>query len=462
MSFRDVIDRSPMTKFQIMVVGLCLFMNVIEGFDILVMSFAASGVATEWHLSASQIGVLLSSGLIGMALGSAFVAPLGDRLGRRPLTLLALSVAGIGMLLSGLTAGFGQLAVCRLVTGVGVGGVMASLPVIISEYSNRRGRGTSTAFFALGLPLGGVLGGSVAALVTSGYGWRATFALGAVLTLATGAAMAFLLPESLDYLAVRRPTDALAKINRLLARMRIPALEELPRPKEAELAGAGAAILTGRGSLRTLLLWVAFFGLFSALYFATSWTPRLLEQNGVSAQQGISGGILLNVGGVVGTLIVAGLALRLSSMTLGVLTLAAAGVAFVVMSSSLGSLTATMLVALLVGLLLNANGAVLYALAPTLYPVGVRTTGVGWAIAVGRIGGILAPLIAGVLVDGGWTAVNLFAVFAVPLLLAAVAVLVIARLGSGAAAATSHPPKSTVAQNGQPAPAAGARQSRGE
>jgi benzoate transport len=412
-----------------MVVCLCLFMNVIEGFDILVMSFAASGVAAEWHLPAAQIGVLLSSGFVGMALGAAFVAPLGDRLGRRPLTLLAMTIAGIGMLLSGFTTEFLQLALCRLVTGIGVGGVMASLPVIISEYSSRRGRGTSTAFFALGLPLGGVLGGSVAALVTSSYGWRATFLLGALLTLATAAAMVALLPESIDHLVARRPVGALTRINVILAKMKIEALDELPAPAAAAAASDPAtSLVKGAGALRTLLLWTAFFGLFSSLYFATSWTPRLLEQSGVSAQQGISGGILLNLGGVVGTLLVAAIALRVSSFVLGVLSLAAAGCAFLLMSTSLGSLPATLMAAALVGLLLNANGAVLYAIAPSLYAVGVRTTGVGWAIAVGRVGAIVAPLVVGLLVDGGWSTSSLFALFAIPLFVAAAAVLIISRL----------------------------------
>ena len=429
MNIRDVIDRSPMTKFQVMVVVLCLVMNVVEGFDILVMAFAASGVATEWSLGASQIGVLLSSGLVGMALGSALVAPLGDRIGRRPLTLGGLGIATLGMGLSAFTTGFTQLGLCRLLTGIGVGGVIAGLPVIIAEYSNLRGRGTATAFFAVGLPLGGVVGGSIAALVTSGYGWRATFLLGAVLSLVTVLAMTAVLPESLDHLSSRRPAGALERMNVLLARMHLPRIESLPERVPADSAGVAQAVVRGRNGLRTVLLWTAFFGLFAATYFAGSWTPRLLEQSGLSAQQGISGGILLNAGGVVGVLVVAVLALRVSVTVLSAAALVLGAIAFLAMMVALGGLTATLVAAVLVGMLVNANGALLYAVAPGLYPAAVRTTAVGWALAVGRLGAIVAPLVAGALVEAGWSARDLFALFAVPLLVAAAAIAGVARMG---------------------------------
>jgi benzoate transport len=425
MSLRETIDRAPMTKFQVMVVALCLAMNIVEGFDILVMAFAASAVAGEWQLSGSQIGLLLSAGLIGMVVGSAGVAPSADRIGRRPLTLLCLGVATVGMTLSALTTSFAQLGLCRLLTGIGVGGVMASLPVIITEYSNRRGRGTSIAFFAVGLPLGGVIGGTIAALVTAEFGWRATFALGAVLSIATIAVVHRLLPESLDYLVTRRPAGALDKINAIVVRMRIEPLTELPDSAPSEVRGVRAAILSGRNGVRTGLVWIMFFSLLAGLYFASGWTPRLLEQSGLSAQQGISGGILLNLGGVAGTLLITVLALRFSSTVLAAVTIAGAGVAFLCMTLALGNLSATLVTAIAVGLTLNANGAVLHAIAPAMYPPSVRTTGMGWASAAGRIGGILAPIVAGVLVDRGWTGTDLFRLFAIPLFVAAVATLLV-------------------------------------
>ncbi|WP_326565274.1 MFS transporter [Amycolatopsis rhabdoformis] len=408
-----------MTRFQVLVIALCVIMNVIEGYDILVMGFAASGVRAEWGVSASAVGLLISAGLMGMAVGSTLVAPLADRIGRRPLTLVCLAVATLGMALSAATGAYGQLWACRFVTGLGVGGVMVSLPVIIAEFSSRRARGTSVAFFALGLPTGGLLGGSVAALVASHYGWRATFVSGAILSFVTAAAMLKLLPESLDFLLTRRPRGALVRVNRLLERLRLERVTELPEPAAHEVGNVRAAVLTGRNGVRSALLWLGFFALFGALYFASNWMPQLLEQSGLSARQGIGGGIMINLGGIVGSLLMTLIALRFSSRVLAVVTLAGAAVVFLAMAFVLGNLTATLVVAVVMGMLLYALGASLYALGPALYPTGVRSTALGWAVGVGRIGAIVTPLIAGVLVDAGWSGVGLFELFAIPLALAA-------------------------------------------
>lgn len=408
-----------MSRFQVLVIALCVVMNVLEGYDILVMGFAASGVVGEWGISASEVGLLISAGLIGMAAGSTIVAPLADRIGRRPLTLGCLAVATLGMALSAGAGGYGELWACRFVTGLGVGGVMVGLPVLIAEFSNRRARGTSVAFFALGLPTGGLLGGSVAALVASHYGWRATFVSGAVLSLVTAVAMVRLLPESLDFLLTRRPKGALARVNRLLTRMRLAPVTELPVPEPPDVGNVRAAVLTGRNAVRSALLWLGFFALFGALYFASNWMPRLLEQSGLSAQQGIGGGIMINLGGIAGSLLMTLVALRFGSQVLAAVTLTGAAAVFVAMAFVLGDLTATLVVAVLMGMLLYALGAALYALGPSLYPVGVRSTALGWAVGVGRIGAIVTPLLAGVLVDAGWSGVGLFELFAIPLLLAA-------------------------------------------
>ncbi|MFF5584874.1 MFS transporter [Streptomyces hygroscopicus] len=229
-----------MTAFQAGVVGMCLVISLFEGFDVLVIAFAASGIAKEWSLTASQVGLLLSSSLVGMALGSALIAPLSDRIGRRPHTLICLAVCAVGMLLATVSTGFWFLGVCRLLTGLGAGGMVAGLPVIITEYSPRRFRGTMIALYGTGLPVGGMLGGSVAVLVTSAYGWRAGFLVGAVLTFAILVVVALALPESLDYLISRRPEGALEKVNKLLGRMRLPAVEAPERWSRTSTEPAGS------------------------------------------------------------------------------------------------------------------------------------------------------------------------------------------------------------------------------
>lgn len=420
-----MIDSKPMSRFQVLVIALCVIMNVIEGYDILVMGFAAPGVVAEWHISSSEVGLLISASLIGMAVGSAVLAPLADRIGRRPFTLLCLGLATLGMALSAAAGAYGLLWTCRFVTGIGVGGIMVGLPVIIAEFSSIRGRGPSVAFFALGLPTGGLIGGLVAAAVAENLGWRATFLSGALLSLVTAAVMIGLLPESLDFLLVRRPDNALARVNRLLVKMRMATVDTLPERTSNEIGNVRTAVLGGRNGVRSVLLWLGFFALFGALYFASGWTPRLLQQSGFSAQQGISAGIAINIGGIVGSLLMTVIALRFGSRMLAVLTLAGAGIAFVAMTIVLGGGPATLVVAALIGLMLYALGAALFSFGPSVYPAAVRSTAVGWAIGVGRIGAILTPIAAGVLLDTGWPGPALFGLFSIPLFLAMIGMIVV-------------------------------------
>jgi benzoate transport len=428
MSIRDVIDRAPLGRFQILIIAVCAVLNMVDGFDILVMSFAASGAAAEWGLNGAQIGLLLSAGLAGMALGSALLAPLADRIGRRPLSIGCLVLSTAGMTLAAIATSYAGLGLARLLTGFGIGGLVSSLPVLLAEFSPKRRRGTVIALYAAGLPLGGVLGGFLAATLAAEFGWRGPFAAGALITLVMLVVVVVLMPESIDYLLVRRPARALERVNGLLARLGHEPLAALPIPEPGvERQGVRAEILRGRNGLKSVLLWFTYFVMMAGFYFASSWTPRLLEQSGFSAQQGLSGGVLLNLGGVVATLGFSLLALVTSSRLLTACSFVGTGLAFVAMSIVLGDLGWTLVVAAVIGVVLNASAAGLYAIAPDLYPTSVRSTAVGWAAAFGRIGAIVSPILVGVLLDGAWTPAALFVLFAVPTVLAAAAVLLVTR-----------------------------------
>ena len=153
------VDNGPMVRFQWLAIGICIVLNMIDGFDVLVMAFTAASVSAEWGLSGAQIGMLLSAGLFGMAAGSLFLAPWADRIGRRPLILLCLAVSGTGMLLSALSQTPVQLAFLRGLTGLGIGGILASSNVIASEYASKRWRGLAVSLQSTGYALGATLGG---------------------------------------------------------------------------------------------------------------------------------------------------------------------------------------------------------------------------------------------------------------------------------------------------------------
>tara|TARA_Y100001951_G_scaffold104482_1_gene116219 strand:+ start:1638 stop:2117 length:480 start_codon:yes stop_codon:yes gene_type:complete len=137
----DMMNEKPMTGFQWRVIALCFLINMLDGFDVLVMAFTAVSVSAHWSLSGTQLGYLLSAGFVGMAAGSLFIAPWADRFGRRPLILACVSVAGTGMVLSSFAATPEILGMLRFLTGLGVGGLLASSYVIAGEYASKRWRG---------------------------------------------------------------------------------------------------------------------------------------------------------------------------------------------------------------------------------------------------------------------------------------------------------------------------------
>jgi benzoate transport len=429
---RKSLDESEMSRFQWLAVAICVLLIMLDGFDVLVMAFTAASVSAEWKLSGAQLGVLFSAGLVGMAVGSLFLAPLADRYGRQPVIVACLVIIAAGMGLSAAAGSSLQLAALRALTGLGIGGMLASVGVITAEYASNRWRSTAIGLQATGYPIGATIGGSIAALLLEQYGWRSVFLFGALATAAMIPIVLWRLPESVDFLVTRRPANALQRLNTLLRRMQRSELHQLP-PQGAESARSAstvAGLFQRDVAGSTILLWCAFFLLMFSFYFALSWTPKLLVSAGLSARQGITGGVLLNVGGIVGGTLFGVLALRLNlgrltAANLGVTALALA--AFGAFTSNLGPAFA---IAFAIGAFIFASMAGLYAFAPVIYPAPIRTTGMGWAIGIGRIGAILAPLTAGALLDGGWSAPQLYYAYAVPLLAAMVSVLALSRQGS--------------------------------
>jgi benzoate transport len=446
MDLRARIDESRMSPHQWVIVGLCVLLNCLDGFDVMSMAFTAHPVSSEFGLDGSQLGLLLSAGLVGMAIGSLVLAPLADVIGRRPVILLCLALAAVGMFLGSVSPSAPLLGASRIVTGLGVGGILASTNVIASEYSSSLRRGLSIGIYTAGYGIGATLGGLASASLVDQAGWRSVFLTGAVVTAAALVLMAVLLPESVDFLLHRRPAGALPRLNRIAARLGHPALTEadLHDPAYADRHGrrlAHPGVLLGRDLRRpTLLVWVAFFATMFGFYFVNTWTPQLLVTAGLSEKQGITGGLMLALGGTVGSvvfgLVCSGRDTRRVLISFTVLA-AATMVVFITTTSLLALALA---VGVLVGALINGCIAGLYTLTPALYEPRSRTTGMGWAIGVGRIGAILAPLATGRLLDASWSPVQLYVGAAVVVLVAAVAlVLVPARTRAGFREATREP-----------------------
>jgi benzoate transport len=417
---RRLVGQAAMSTHQIVAITVCMGLNMLDGFDILVMSFAAPGASAEWKLSGSQLGVLFSAALVGMACGSLFLAPRADRFGRRAIVMLSVLIVSVGMLASAFATSYQLLAVLRAITGIGIGGILASATVLVAEYASDRWRSTASFLYTSGYSIGGTVGGAIAAILIGRFGWRTAFEFGAAASFLMLPISYWGLPESVDFLITRQPAGALIKLNSLLSKMRHPVLAMLPQLESRSATAAGPVRRLFAPSLRraTGLTWLAFFFIMGGYYFVFNWTPKLLTSSGLSAQQGISSGVLLSLGGIFGTVLFA-FVTRLADVrrvTLGCLLGSAALMALFAVNAT--HLPVALLVGVALGGLSTSAMAGFYAITPTLYDADLRTSGMGWGIGIGRIGAILAPLGTGVLVDHGWHSVQLFCLFAGAFLLA--------------------------------------------
>lgn len=442
---RSALDSKPMNAFQWQAVLICMVINMIDGFDVLVTAFTAAAISAEWQLSGAQLGMLLSAGLMGMAAGSLFIAPWADRIGRRPLILLCLAVAGTGMVLSSFVVSVGQLAGLRVLTGLGVGGILACSNVIASEYACTPWRGLAVSLQSTGYALGAALGGAFAVWLMARYGWRSVFLFGGCSTLAVMLLVLARLPESMDFLLTRRPADALRRLNRLNAALGLPALAALPAHAAADDRQRSGFMRLLASDLRrpTILVWLSFFTVMFGFYFVMSWTPKLLSASGLTAEQGVTAGVLLSLGGIVGTALLGLMAARfpLKGVLVAFLVITALLLSFFVAASY--PLNVSFLLAFLIGAFVNGCVAGLYAIGPMIYPAAVRATGVGMGIGIGRIGAIVSPLVAGHLIDRDWQPTQLYVGYGLAFA-AAAAIVMLHRLAGENASPVAGPLKNTA------------------
>lgn len=432
---RDHLDAAPMSFYQWAIVAAAVLMNTLDGFDVAAMAFTAVRVEQEFDLTAAGLGIVISATLIGMAIGSIAFGRIADVIGRRTTVLTAVALATLGMYLAATAVDVVQLGIWRVITGLGVGGILTSITVITAEFASRRWRGLAIGIFSAGYGVGATLGGLAAVSLQDVFGWRSVFLAGALVSTALLAALIFLLPESVQFLMRRRPAGAERRLRAIAQKVGFdPDLVRLDAASTPGASGGDAAaseaserFFSRATIVGTLLLWAAFFATMFAFYFVNSWTPRLMVDAGMTVDQGVVIGMSLALGGAVGAVLYGVGAARIDpeKLLIGFLVLSAVLIVLFVLSTSVLFLAFGL--GVLVGMLVNACIAGLYTVAPARYSTVTRATGVGAAIGVGRGGAILAPILAGVLLDAGWSNIALYSSTAALLVLAAVAIVFLRR-----------------------------------
>jgi benzoate transport len=421
---KSLIDNGAMSRWQWLVVAITVGLNALDGFDVLSISFASPGIAKEWGVGQAVLGWVLSMELLGMAAGSVLLGGVADKIGRRQTILGCLIAMAIGMYFAAHAGSVSTLLGWRLLTGIGIGGMLASINAAAAEFSNNRWRSLAMALMVIGYPLGGVFGGMVVQnLFGSGGTWRDVFTVGAWATAAFLPLVWFFVPESPAFLDRRQPVGALEKINHSLARFGLGSVGALSAPTAEDAKRSVADILKPGLIATTLLITFAYFAHITSFYFILKWVPKIVVDMGFEPKA--AAGVLTwaNVGGATGGAIFGLLAMRFNLKMLTIVALVVSTILIIWFGRGSDDLAALSTTVMIVGLFTNSAIVGLYSLFAKVFPTHVRATGTGFAIGVGRGGAALAPILAGYLFQGGFSLQTVAILMGMGSLLGAIALL---------------------------------------
>jgi AAHS family 4-hydroxybenzoate transporter-like MFS transporter len=429
LTVNDIIDERPLSSFQLMTILLCSLVLLLDGFDTQAMGFLVPPISDELGIPLSAFGTVLSAGLFGLMIGAMSAGPIADRWGRKWAIIVSALVFGFFSLLTAGADSIRELVTLRFLTGLGLGGAMPNVVALASEYAPKRLQPILVTSIFAGMGGGAVLASLVGGALIPIWGWRSVFYVGGILPIGLAIVLIKALPESVRFLTARGadPVRVSAIVRRIA-----PELSDVPLAPTAR-PGAGMAQSSERFAVAqlfsdgrttgTLLLWVPFFMNLLILYFILSWLPSLLRQAGMPVSAGITAVMAFSIGGILGAFVQGPLMKAIGVFTTMVAEFVISLVLVVAASLIFENFPLMMTVTFILGISVQGAQAGLNVLSAMYYPTVIRSTGVGWALGIGRIGSIVGPMIGGVMLSLEWTPQQIFMAGAVPAICAAVAVL---------------------------------------
>ena len=424
LTVNELIDDRPPSAFQIAAIVLCGFVILFDGFDTQAMGFLVPSIAQEFGVPRAAFGPASSAALFGLMLGAMASGPSADRWGRKSAIVLSVLVFGVMSLLTARASSLSELVLLRFLTGLGLGGAMPNAVSLASEYAPKRLQPMFVSAIFVGMASGALVASGVGGVLMPLWGWRSVFVVGGLLPIALALALIKVLPESLRFLAIAGAERA--RIAAIVRRIAPEAADTPLAPPSAAERREGLPVkhlFTEGRAPGTVLLWIPFFMNLLILYFILLWLPSLLTDAGMPTSAGITAVAVFSIGGIVGTLLqgplMKGFGVFLPMAVEFVASLALVWLASVIFAN----FELMMFVTFVLGVSVQAAQAGLNVLAAMYYPTAIRSTGVGWALGIGRIGSIVGPLIGGAMLQMHWTPREIFLAGAVPALIAAATVI---------------------------------------
>jgi len=430
----ELIDTQPLGAFQVRIVALCALVALLDSLDLQSIGLAAPAMIADLHIRPSSLGAVFSAALAGLALGAFSFGLLADRVGRKAVLVGATVCFGLFTICTALAPNLNVLLVYRFCAGLGLGGAMPSFISLTSEYVPRRLRAPVVAVLWAGFPLGGIVGGVLASWIIPALGWQSVFWVGGVLPLLVGAILVVALPESISFLVA---TAAPAAHVRRLLRKAFPAAAVPAHAtfvlNEERASGVSVLRLFAMGrALGTTVLWISFFIVFMMLVTNSAWAPTLLKREGIEISESALAMAVYNLGAMIGTVVAGWLVVRIGAAVVLPIVMVGSAVSLGLVGYAAPSAQLVTTLEGLFGLFLGCGSSGLIALAAIYYPTAIRSTGVGWAMGMGRVGSFAGPLAVGSLVATGLSTVGVFVALGLPALVAAATTVIAGRMHKAA------------------------------
>ncbi|BCU64806.1 hypothetical protein F941_01575 [Acinetobacter bouvetii DSM 14964 = CIP 107468] len=424
-NINSVIDEAKFTPFHWGVLIWCLIIIIFDGYDLVIYGVALPLLMQEWALSAVQAGMLASTALFGMMFGAMSFGTLSDKLGRKKTIMICVAIFSGFTFLGAFATNPIEFGILRFLAGLGIGGVMPNVVALMTEYAPKRIRSTLVALMFSGYAIGGMTSALLGAWLVADYGWKIMFYIAGIPFIALPLIWKFL-PESLMFLTQKGDTEKVRSIvQKISPEQPVSAVAEfsLNEPSAGDEAPLKALFQQGR-TFSTVMFWIAFFMCLLMVYALGSWLPKLMIQAGYSLGASMLFLFALNIGGMVGAIGGGVLAdkFHLKPVLSIMFTVGALALIMLGFNSPQAVLYALIAVA---GAATIGSQILLYTFVAQFYPAAVRSTGMGWASGIGRIGAIVGPVLTGALLTLELPHQMNFLAIAIPGAIAALAVFLV-------------------------------------
>ena len=416
-------DELRFNRFHASLLILGLLTLIFDGYDTQILSYAMPHIMRKWHLTPIQAGSIMSYGLVGLMIGSTGLGILADKIGRKIPLIIGLFI--FSFFSGGLywAPNYETFCVLRFLAGLGIGGALTLTITLTSEFAPAKIRARMVATMFTGFMIGPAIAGMISIIFIPAYGWRIVLFF-ALIPLLFIPVLYFFMPESVRFLADKGKYDRAIKELRKMER----ASKTKPREWTKEsfslpvvhTGGGLKQLFTTKLAVMTILIWFVYFLNLLCIYGLTSWLPTLLVKSGISMVRSYGYTLLNHVGGAIGAIVIGTLMDRIGRKSALGVSYIFAGITVWAFGLLTANPTALYMVGALTGFFVIGNQGAQHAVTGEIYPTHVRSTGVGWALTMGRFGAVCGPLVGGLLQSMGFSFSQYFAIFSIPCFLCAI------------------------------------------